>query len=207
MFKKISVMVVFVCCSAMVFCEGSEGPAAEMTAAEAFKKLSVRMKKSKLKSKECEVLGFFDGRKERVDHEHEGCRYDFDLRNSTTVDLLDLKIECRFFYTEEKTWHASNTSAAKEVSKYRVKSHLKYHRCSFKSSLNARAKATLQTDPFMISSSSLQSGYYFLNDKPSKVETEAEGLWIKVTYTTPDGEKLARDFCAPKSLSSHVKWY
>ena len=173
----------------------------------AFEKLSVRIKKEKLSSKDCEELGHVDKTGGKVNlnrggqmsfkHKFEGCQYQLDLRNNQPINFEQLKIECRFFYTVERSWRAR---------KKRSEEELKYFDWSSSVSLKASTKDRVTTDPFVMHSSEVASGVYFNNGDPEVVDCSEEGLWVKVTYTTPDGEKEERDFCQPSSLSNRVTW-
>ena len=145
------------------------------------------------------MVNSYDGYKHEMgfDNEYEGRLYTLDIRNRTEVALENLSIECRFFYTVEKRWR---TLKSKTVEK------LEYEQCSLSSDVDAGEKLQLQTEPFIINSWELQSGVFKMNGDPEVVESSEEGLWVKVSYTTPDGDTITRDFCDPSSLSSRVNW-
>jgi hypothetical protein len=113
------------------------------------------------------------------------------------VDLAEMNIECRFFYKVESVWRTKKRDSKEEI---------KHRECSFVYTAEASSKGQLETEPFVMNSYKAPSGVYYGNGKAEVVESKPCGLWVKVRYTTPDGQKLERDFCDPASLSSKVSW-
>ena len=187
---------------------GDEPPG--VSAEEAFRKLSLRIREERLSGRDCEELGFTDktGGKMNVSsagyqsqmsfkNEYEGRRYQLDLRNNTPADLAGMKIQCRFFYTVESTWRVRGTRSEEEI---------KHSDWALVCSVGANERTQMETEPFVMNSRAVPSGVYFSNGDAEVVEAKAEGVWVKVTYTTPDGRELQREFCEPASLSSRVSW-
>ncbi len=181
---------------------------------QAFKKLRLKIAEERLSEKDCAELGHVDttggkmtvtsvgadgGTKSQRSFENgfEGRRFQMGFRNNATVDLEDLKIECRFFYTEEREWRTGSRKTEEEI---------KYMDCILSSTVGAGGKISLQTDPFVMQSYEYPSGVYNSGGKAEVLESSPEGLWVRVTCVMPDGKALTRDFCEPKSLSSRVDW-
>ena len=196
-------LVVLFVCSGLALGDDSEE--------RAFSKLSLRIKEERLNGKDCEELGFFDktggkmtvtysgGHKSQVsyDNDYEGRRYQLSLRNNEPVDLVEMSIECRFFYIVESVWRTKKSDSKEEM---------KHKDCSFVHTAEASSRGELETEPFVVNSHKAASGVFYRNGDPEVVESKPKGLWVKVTYTTSDGQKLERDFCEPKTLSNRVSW-
>lgn len=177
----------------------------------AFSKLSIRIKEERLSGRDCEELGFVDktagkmnvsrsdGYKSQMsfDNEYKGRRYQLSLRNNVPVDLAKMNIECRFFYKVESLWRTKKRDFKEEI---------KHSECSFIHTVGASSKGQLETEAFVVNSYKAASGVYYRNGKAEVVESKPCGLWVKVSYTTPDGQKLERDFCEPESLSNRFTW-
>ena len=177
------------------------------------KRLALRIKAERLSEKDCEELGFVDETGGRIqvtstgpererssrsfENEYEGRQYLLDFRSTAEVELKDLKIECRFFYTVENTWRVIYRKTEEE---------LKYKDCQLSASVGAGEKVHLETDPFIMNSWAMPSGVYQSSGEPDVVECSPEGLWVRVTYSTSGGKKITRDFYEPKSLSSRMTW-
>ena len=131
------------------------------------------------------------------DNEYRGRRYQVSLRNNQPVDLDEMNIECRFFYKVESLWRIKKSDSKEEI---------KHSECSFIHTVAAGSKDQLETEAFVMNSYEVASGVYFKNGDPEVVESKPCGLWVKVSYTTSDGQKLERDFCEPESLSNRVTW-
>jgi len=192
--KRIFFTCLLCVCAASVFASDLPESAADL----AFHKLSVKVKKQQLASKDCEKLGFVDEEKNNIEYEYDGYVYDLEFRNNEALALGDLQVECRFFYTLEKSWRTSR--------KRDSETEQKFERCSLQVGLDAGSKYKVKTDPFVIQSRALPSGYYYNNGKPEVVEAEKDGLWVRVSFKTADGRTIHHDFCEPKSLSSRVAW-
>ncbi len=196
-------LVVLFSCSGLVLGDDSEE--------EAFSKLSLRIKEERLNGRDCEKLGFVDetggkmdvsrsnGHKSQMsfDNDFEGRRYQLSLRNNEPVDLTEMNIECRFFYMVESVWRTKKSDSKEEV---------KHKECSFVYTAKASSKGQLETEAFVVNSCKAPSGVYYRNGDPEVVESKPKGLWVKVNYTTSDGQTLERDFCEPKTLSNRVTW-
>lgn len=190
-------------CSTLVYGDDVSGGSKE----DAFQKLALRIKEERLNGKDCEKLGFVDqtggkitvtgGTQMSFDNEYEGRQYQLELRNKEQADLTEMKIECRFFYVEESSWRTGSRKSKEEI---------KHIDSSFPYSVGAGARAKVKTDPFVMNSYAAPSGVYFSNGDAEVVESKPDGLWVRITYKTPDGEELQRDFCEPESLSSRVSW-
>lgn len=171
----------------------------------AFNKLAMKIKSQKLSSKELEKLGFGDEKEDETEIVYEGKVYNLELRSNAEVELSNLQIECRFFYTEERQWFGGNVSRDKALQR-RDESEQKHIAYSLSLTMGPRSKEKMKTDPFVVRSHSHPSHFYYKDGSPDVVEAKPDGLWVKVTYKTPAGETLTRDFCEPKSLSSRVEW-
>jgi hypothetical protein len=165
------------------------------------KELSLRIKQQRVKGKELKKRGLIDDAAV-VDIDYDGFVYKLEFRNGSPVSFDDLKVECRFFYSEATSGASgpldSNTNLEDPVMKYQAEEII----CSVKS--NGRYKT--ETRAFIIQSWILPGGYYFNDGTPNRQECDEEGLWVRVTYTTSNGQKLERDFCEPESLSERVTW-
>jgi hypothetical protein len=174
---------------------------------QAFDNLDLRIKEERLNEKACEKLGFVDESGGRInlsdggtmsfDNEYEGCRYQLEFGNKELADLKDLKVECRFFYNVESEWR---------VGHHRTEEEIKYTECDLAASVGSGEKVRLETVPFIMNSYAYPSGVYNRGGKAEVVECSTEGLWIRISYTTPDGQKLEREFCEPKSLMKRINW-
>jgi len=196
-------LVVLFACSGLVLGDDSEE--------KAFSKLSLRIKEERLSGRDCEELGFVDktggkmnvsgsdGYKSQMsfDNDFEGRRYQLSLRNNEPVDLVEMSIECRFFYMVESVWRTKKSDSKEEM---------KHKECSFVHTAEASSRGQLETEPFVVNSHKAASGVYYRNGKAEVVESKPKGLWVKVTYTTTDGQKLERDFCEPETLFNRVTW-
>ncbi len=199
--------VVLFACVALVLGDDSVSRSEE----KAFSKLSLRIKEERLNGRDCEELGFVDktggkmnvsfsgGHESQVsfDNDFEGRRYQLSLRNNEPVDLVEMSVECRFFYLVESVWRTKKSDSKEEM---------KHKECSFVHTAEASSRGQLETEPFVVNSHKAASGVYYGNGNPEVVESKPKGLWVKVTYTTSEGQKLERDFCEPKTLSNRVSW-
>ncbi len=199
--------VVLFACVALVLGDDSVSRSEE----KAFSKLSLRIKEERLNGRDCEELGFVDktggkmnvsfsgGHESQVsfDNDFEGRRYQLSLRNNEPVDLVEMSVECRFFYLVESVWRTKKSDSKEEM---------KHKECSFVHTAEASSRGQLETEPFVVNSHKAASGVYYGNGNPEVVESKPKGLWVKVTYTTSDGQKLERDFCEPETLSNRVTW-
>lgn len=173
----------------------------------AFKKMFFKMSAEMLESSNCRKLDKLNQKEKQrqrssedgriTDIDFKGRIYHLDLRNNSDIPLNSVKIECRFFYTEELKWRTK---------KRREEKTQKYFSDRLKTSLAPRAKTELETDPFITRSWKIPDGYYYKDGSAESCERKANGCWVKVTYKTPGGETLVRDFCEPKSLLSRAEW-
>ena|GEM_PF-2295468 len=199
-------LVVLFACSGLVLGDDLTRSSEE----QAFSKLSLRIKEERLSGRDCEELGFVDQTGGKMDvsfsgyesqmsfeNEYKGRRYQLSLRNNEPVDLVEMSIECRFFYIVESVWRTKKSDSKEEM---------KHKACSFVYTAKASSKGQLETEPFVVNSHKAASGVYYRNGNPEVVESKPKGLWVKVNYTTPDGQKLERDFFEPKTLSNRVTW-
>jgi len=191
-----------VCCAiGLMFavpCIAQEAPS-ELSPKESFeKKLSVRIKQTRLKSKEIEKLGFEDD-DDKIEIDYDGFVCTLEFRNGSEFAFDDLKVECRYFYTEESSWRNEYGAIT------RVKSDQKYQEDSFDMNLQPKGRYKNETRPFVIQSYRLNSGYRF-GDMADKIDADPIGVWVRIFYTAPDGEKLQRDICEPKSFSDRISW-
>jgi len=192
--------------AATVFFHGANAAEAPVTPKDSFNRLLLKMTSEKLNQRESDRLGALyeqenqrqkDNRNSHTEYEFDGRVYHLELNNTTGVALNDLRIECRFFYTEKQVWRTIGSDAVKE------------QMCigdSLNATLQPGEKVELTTKPFITTSWALPSGYYYKDGKAEQGKVTPDGLWVKVTYETPDGEELVRDFCEPKTLSTRVEW-
>ncbi len=163
----------------------------KLSSKELFEKnILLKIKQSRLKGRDLKEMGY-ESDHGTADVDYDGFIYTLDFRNGSEVAFEDLKVECRFFYTEESR---------------SGKSEQKYYEDSLEMSLKPMGRYTFETQPFVLVSWDLRSGYYFGDGTTSNMDADADGLWVRVVYTTPDGKKLQRDFCKPESLSTRAKW-
>jgi len=163
----------------------------------AFEKLSLRIKKEKLSGRECTKAGVASRERRNTDYEYDGYVYALEFRNNSEVRLKNLTVECRFFYTVKSSWRSAKRAS---------KTEQKYEAHSFRAAMDASSKYKAETEPFVICSHSLPSGYYYYDRAAEVVEARADGLWVRVSYTMPDGNRLSRDFCEPSSLLNRKSW-
>jgi len=172
------------------------------SAEEVFEKeLSVRIKKQRVKGKELKKLGLVDDAV-GYDVDYDGFTYTIDFRNGSLVSFDDLKVECRFFYSQAR----SGASSSMHVDTSLSDPVMKYNEEEFNFRLKASGRYKLETRPFIIQSWVLPGGSYFTDGTPNRQECDEEGLWVRVTYTTPSGQKITRDFHDSKSLPDKVVW-
>jgi len=185
-------------------CMAQDAPT-ELSPRELFeKKLSLKIKESRLSGKEVKKLGFEDN-EEKTDVDYDGFVYMLEFRNGAEFAFDDLKVECRLFFTEESHWR-THQMGVNSATGSKSKSEQKYYEDSLEMSLKPMGRYKPETRPFVIQSWALTSGYYFDSGAADEVDSDVDGLWVRVYYTTPDGEKLQRDFCEPKSLLTRTKW-
>lgn len=165
------------------------------------KQFSVRIKQQRIKGKELKKRGLIDESK-AADIDFDGFAYELDFRNGSPASFNDLKVECRFFYSEAKSGISGPMGGDTGLGDPIVRYQAEEMTCSVKS--DGRYK--IETRAFIIQSWRLPGGYYFSDGTPNRQECDEEGLWVRVTYTTPDGQELQRDFCDSKSLSERVTW-
>ena len=180
---------------------------ADSPEATAFNKLTVRMKKNRLSARECDELQALrekerqrykdSDERHNTEYEYDVLEYDLTLQNRGDIPLNGLKIECRYFYTEERQWRTKKT---------RDEEKQKHITCHLNASLESKSRTNLKTKQFIMKSSELPSGHYYYSGQAEVVEAKPDGLWVKVRYKDTDGSMVERDFCDPKSLSSRVEW-
>jgi hypothetical protein len=131
--------------------------------------------------------------------------YSLTLQNRGDIPLNGLKIECRYFYMENREWrvHMTTRTKATEAKEEEEQKHIS---CFLAASLESGSRTNLKTEQFVMESWELPSGYYYKSGDPDLVEAKPDGLWVKVRYEDTDGSMLEKNFCDPKSLSSRVEW-
>ena len=203
---KLLCSVLFLC-SVIAF--GNDG--SSVSEKDAFERLYFRIKEERLSGKDCEEMGFvdqtggeitvtdIDGKKLQMsfDNEFEGLRFEIELRNKENIRLTDIKMESRFFYLEEREWRTGRRSREEEM---------KFIDCSLSCTLASGAREKIKTDAFLMNSYEYPSGVIPGGGRPSVSECKPEGIWIRITYTTSEGQKLEREICDPKSLSEDITW-
>lgn len=190
------ICLIFLLFAFTVFAFGFDPP--ESGEEVAFKKLSLKIGKEKLKSKDCETLGFANEEHGDTEYDYAGYVYELEFRNNEQAGLNDLKVECRFFYTVENSWRTTRKRDS-EIEH-------KHESCILQIGLDAASKYKANTKPFVLQSRSLPSGYYYNNGEAEVVEAKEDGLWVRISCTLPDGKKLERYFCEPASLSTRISW-
>lgn len=176
----------------------------ELSSAESFEKLSVKIKPERMTSGEVKMLGLPDT-KGTVDIDFDGVIYKINFINKSGFEFDDLKVECRFFYTEKSIWRPVQTGYYSSR-KGRKEEELKYQEEEFDVRLRPNGREKKETQPFVTQSWAVRSGMYFPDGSADEQDASVAGLWVRVTYTTPDGETLQRDFYDQKSLPSRVTW-
>lgn len=165
------------------------------------KNLSVQIKQQRVKSKELKKRGLVDDGG-ATDIDYDGFVYVLNFRNRSPVSFDDLNVECRFFYSEAR----SGASSAFDADTRLGDPVIKYKDEEITCSVKGKGRHEIETRAFILQSWLLPGGYYFSDGTPNKQECKDEGLWVRVTYTTPDGQKLQRDFYDSKSLPKKLTW-
>ncbi|QHI70581.1 hypothetical protein [Tichowtungia aerotolerans] len=168
----------------------------------AFEKLTIKIDQSSLSGKEVKKLGFFDDG-DGIDIDYSGFVYVLDFRNRSSINLNNLKVECRFFYTLDIEWRAGYAVGGRNL-KHRSKSEQKYYEDSLDINLRPEERYKAETRSFVIKSWALDHQYY--SDDGDKGDADPIGLWVRVSIETPAGDTVTRDFCEPDSLPSNVSW-
>jgi hypothetical protein len=163
--------------------------------------LSVRIKRDRVKSKELRKRGLVD-ESGAADIDFDGFIYKLDFRNGAPVSFDHLNVECRFFYSKATSGASSpmggNTGLRDPVVEYQSE--------EMSCSVKGEGRYKTKTRAFIIQSWRLPGGYYFEGGRPNRQECDGEGVWVRVTYTLPDGRTLQRDFSEPESLCSRLSW-
>ncbi len=166
--------------------------------------LKVKIKRERLSKKECKQLGFEEHEEGKTDVEYDGYRYALDLRNTSVSELKDLSVSCRCYYEEEKHWDGGGFVGSQNVKRAEKILHTSDKLTI--DSISPKGRAKEEAGPFVLTSTSLRGGYYYSSGEPDNVTSDLKGLWVRVSYTTPDGQRRSQDFCDPPSLSSDVTW-
>ena len=196
------ITVIFFALVFSVFGFAEEFSAAEQEAA--FDQLTLKIRQNSLNSKDIKKIGMDDDA-EKMDIDFDGFEYVLDFRNRSLVEFADLKVECRFFYEEESLWRAGQTSYGNDL-KGLSKIEQKYYEDSLDVSLKSGERYKTETQPFVIKSWVLDSGYYFSSGTPDRLDADPIGLWVKISFKTSSGETVARDFYESDSIPSRISW-
>ena len=150
------------------------------------------------------ALGHIEGMQGEVDYEYDGFMHSLEFRNRGSIELSDLSIQYRCFYEIDKQWRGVQQAGVSQRGKHVSK--VEFEKGSFKiSSLGAAKKHKKEVGPFVLTSWQLAGDHFFTGDDPEKADSSLLGLWVRVSFTTPDGRNLIRDFCDPKTLSQKKK--
>jgi len=148
---------------------------------------------------ECDEKTVEKWKKESDAHEikYEKVVYEIKLQNKTPADLNSLTAEYQIYYEQEKSVPGKNKETVKlqKAGKFDLKK------------MRTKEVRTLKTEPVVLESYSFNSAeYYYDSGDPENTEGEIEGIWLRITAKTPNGQTAVRDIYEPSSLKGKYSW-
>lgn len=168
------------------------------------KLLDLSIRENKLSKKDLRDLVADDDEDEEVEVEYDGFSYVLEFRNKGTVELAGLDVQYRFYYELDQHWRRVQQVGVNQTSE--DKTEIKFQDGSFSISSALPVKRLKEeAGPFVVKSWRLSGDHYFSGDTPEEADAKRLGLWVRVSYKTPDGMTLTRDFSDPSTLAENGK--
>ena len=125
--------------------------------------------------------------------------YKLTLENRNAIPVENIEVEYCIFCKEKGKGHwRKNAAWFKKAKKGSVTIE----------KLPAKKKKTVETDPVVVGRQEITGDIY--NGRTGggfeKIGAEVEGIWVRVTVTTPDGQKAVRELFSPDTLEGKYAW-
>lgn len=171
-----------------------------VAACDAFKKMSVRVRRKKMSKEDCEKTGVVCGKRGSSDYKYAGYYYDLSFRNRGLSSLEGLNVQYHFYYERESVvggmFHEGPLMSEIQTRKGSLKVH----------KLAGLDECMMTTSSFVLESYDTDGNVYYSDGTPIMVDEKPEGLWVRVSLPAPGGVTVYRDFFEKSSLQSKVEW-